>query len=620
MSINYFLYGLTAFSMGLVVLLRGSRRSQLALGHNFYWLGAFGFVTSAYAWGRMFANLATGDTANGILLSIILGTSGIVLIRFGIGLIVTAGPLPSWLQFLPMIILVPAAFVTAYATVVMTTTADYFAAADQWIRYLLLFPGNVLAAMGFFLQWKRLKQSRSILAAAGAAFLLNAFFMGAVTHSSGFSDSAIEQITHLPVDLWRIGSLVLVALLVAESMNIFGIERQQEILRLQRAREAAENAALTIRAQSQKESEAWLNALVNISQQIAAMDDTDAILAVIVRLARELIHGDTATLALNDGTLHYKCQASASGVQMLRGERVVSRVVDSAAESGCAQCYPESGSAAVVTWQIGQQEYRAQVAVVVPLQLSQKSIGVLWVGRYENQPLCPRDVVNLAHLANQIVIALEHASMAARLQSLAVLEERSRIAREMHDSLAQILGYLGLEMQTLEALTRQHDEATVLAQLAEARALIKSAQADVRENILSLRTTLAEGAGFVTALKQYVEEFGLQAGIATQVKADEVFDLSPLAQTQAVRIVQEALTNVRKHARAGHVCVCLKAAGDCLTITICDDGIGIPNHNERNGHFGLQTMRERAESIGGSLRITSSPGLGTTIHVQLPFA
>ena len=232
------------------------------------------------------------------------------------------------------------------------------------------------------------------------------------------------------------------------------------------------------------------------------------------------------------------------------------------------------------------------------------------------------DVEDLEHLADQSVIALEHATMAARLQSVAVIEERSRIAREMHDSLAQILGYLGLELQTLEALARQGATEQLLEQLQSARKTIKSAQADVRENILSLRTTLAGDKGLYAALQEYVDEFGVQTGIRARLShpAGAPPPLAPLAEAQLVRIVQEALTNVRKHADAHSVNVNLSLQVDRLRVQIVDDGAGFdPEKSAGNRHFGLQTMRERAESAGGVLVVHSHKGEGTRVELVLPF-
>ena len=141
----------------------------------------------------------------------------------------------------------------------------------------------------------------------------------------------------------------------------------------------------------------------------------------------------------------------------------------------------------------------------------------------------------------------------------------------------------------------------------------------MRENILSLRTTLADGVSVVSALQEYVTEFGLQTGKRTELIAeiDGNPQLSPLAEVQMVRIVQEALANVRKHAQAGYVQVKLSEYNGSLNITIADDGVGFQPANESR-HFGLQTMNERAEIAGGSLTIKSIPGEGTEVGLRLP--
>jgi signal transduction histidine kinase len=262
---------------------------------------------------------------------------------------------------------------------------------------------------------------------------------------------------------------------------------------------------------------------------------------------------------------------------------------------------------------------KIQAAAAIPLQFDGRLIGGLWVGRFEPKAFIRADLVSLESLADQIVIALQHALMASRLQSLAVLEERSRIAREMHDGLAQILGYLGLEMQTLEALVQQGNDERVLAELKQTRENIKVAQADVRENILSLRTTLSGEEGVLVALQEYITEFGLQTGKETELinEINEKLSLSPLTEVQLVRILQEALANVRKHAQAQRVIVILSLSNGCLHVTVSDDGIGFkPDIGRRQ--FGLKTMHERAESVGGDLQVYSSPQQGTKVELLLP--
>ena len=367
--------------------------------------------------------------------------------------------------------------------------------------------------------------------------------------------------------------------------------------------------------------EMWLDRLVKISCRIAGMEDVHTVLTDIMSITRELMSADTASLALLEAEdrLILKYQATPEGSTRLCNCPIDSPVVWSAIHSASTLRFPEDTPHVEMCWDCNEGIYAIQSASVAPLRLDNTSIGVLWVGRYSGKPFTPTDLTGLGHLAAQAVIALEHASMAARLQSFAVVEERSRIAREMHDSLAQILGYLGLEMQTLEALTRQGDREGTLAELKQAREMIKSAQADVRGNILSLRTTLAGEINLTAALQKYCNEFEIQTGVTTRLidETEAELTLSPLAETQLVRIVQEGLTNVRKHAQASSVQLKLMTHEGWLCMTIVDDGIGI-QQDVSCSHFGLQTMRERAESVGGSLTVSSIRNHGTRIELYLP--
>ena len=271
-------------------------------------------------------------------------------------------------------------------------------------------------------------------------------------------------------------------------------------------------------------------------------------------------------------------------------------------------------------WHCSVLGARVQAGAIAPLVFEEEPVGVLWVVSAQAEQFSQGDLDRLGHLSNQAVIAIQHTLMAGQLQSLAVVEERARIAREMHDGLAQILGYLSLEVQTLDALVRQGNTEATLGALRQARERITAAQADVRENILSLRTTLAGDAGLLPSLEQYLEEFSVQTGIDAHLASEvDVSRLSPLAETQLVRIVQEALANVRKHAAARQVQIRLVARDGCLGVTVTDDGVGfdrVPNGK----HFGLQTMRERAESVGGGLTVTSAPAQGTQVTFWLPLA
>jgi two-component system nitrate/nitrite sensor histidine kinase NarX len=265
----------------------------------------------------------------------------------------------------------------------------------------------------------------------------------------------------------------------------------------------------------------------------------------------------------------------------------------------------------------------AREAGIVRLELNNHPIGVLWAARTDEVLFTETDLIWLECMADQVVIAIQHGLMTSQLQSLSITEERARIARDMHDGLAQVLGYLNLEVQTLDALHKQGKPEELSNELGKMREAIKLANADVRENILSLRTTLSNDKGLMSAIGEYLEEFGIQTGIRTNF-TDEVqgeLNISSIAEVQLVCILQEALANVRKHAHASQVKVSLKKLNqnqsEIIHFQIIDNGSGFTLNNSKHS-FGVKTMKERAKSVQGSLEVQSSMGKGTTIECMLP--
>jgi signal transduction histidine kinase len=605
-----FLYGLTAFTLALVVLLRGRRTSRLALGRHFIWLSAFGFMLSAYSWSRMFSNTTDTNEAANVIMMVTLPVAGVMLVRFGIGLIADAGHLPNWLPLVPLVVFVPLSLLVAYGLVIIMTT-PLESGLVEWSGYLLFFPGNLLAAFGCLQQWRRLKANlttsilRETLLVAAAAFLLNGIISGLMTTS--------HNILHT-------GTMMILTVAVVGMMRLFEVERQHELQNLEDQHRQAQDRAVQIRLKMRQESAMWLDNVVSVSRLIANMESEDKVLCTVVTAARQAVDSDIAVLALRDEdyvlTLRY--QATTAGSKPLSGVVLDNPSIIQVIRTGEEIRFDNQQEPFI--WNDGHQQWQIKQAAVVPLMLNGVAIGVLWTGRCDDIPFTCGHLVGLGHLANQAVIALEHATMAARLQSLAIIEERSRIAREMHDGLAQILGYLGVEMQTLEALVRQGNTDAVLDELANARREIKSAHADVRQNILSLRTTLSQDIDLKQALQTYVQEFGIQTGIQTIFldHTENDLTLSPLAEAQLTRIIQEALTNVRKHANASVVHVEITSEPGWLHVSVIDNGIGIQPDQANSSQFGLQTMRERAEQVDGRLTIDSSIAAGTTIELDLP--
>lgn len=255
----------------------------------------------------------------------------------------------------------------------------------------------------------------------------------------------------------------------------------------------------------------------------------------------------------------------------------------------------------------------------IPLRSKGRVVGVMAIFSLDTARLMHEDVDLLEAVGKQIAVAVENARLDARLKAMSLVEERHRIAREMHDGLAQELGYLHLKMGELEsnpALASARDEILAL------KDVVARAYEEVRQAIFGLKMMVSRGLGLVPTLAEYLHDFGEQSGISVKLKvADEgATSFTPQQEIQLIRIVQEALSNVRKHARARRAWVTFEVDGEHAKVSVGDDGRGFDVEEAEKpgrGCFGLQTMRERAESTGGTLKVESSSGSGTLVQVWL---
>jgi signal transduction histidine kinase len=198
----------------------------------------------------------------------------------------------------------------------------------------------------------------------------------------------------------------------------------------------------------------------------------------------------------------------------------------------------------------------------------------------------------------------------------AALEERGRLAREIHDGLAQDLWYAKLKQGRLIRLGSRTEEGNQLAD--EVATAIDSALAEARQAVMAMRPQL-EDASFVAVIGRYVEDFGDRFGLRAEFELDgEGPLLSARAQAELLRILQEALNNVRKHADATVVRVRVTSEAGSASLSVTDNGRGFEPAVVDNGRYGLQSMRERAELIGGSLAVESHPQDGTRVRVEVP--
>jgi two-component system nitrate/nitrite sensor histidine kinase NarX len=257
----------------------------------------------------------------------------------------------------------------------------------------------------------------------------------------------------------------------------------------------------------------------------------------------------------------------------------------------------------------------------VPISHDRRPMGIFNLFFAAPVALSEGDRAVLDSLGQQLALTIEHARLRAREKEMAVSEERNLIARELHDSIAQGLAFLNLQAQMLEGalLAGKIDEAREVVTMIESG--IQESYGAVRELLQHFRARFDE-PDLESAIRAALEKFTAQSGIPADLQIHgEAAPFDVDTRTQILYIVQEALSNVRKHAGASRVRVELWRSRTSLTLAVSDDGGGFDVAGGERGfggeHVGLHIMRERAARIGGSLAIRSRPGAGTDVTLEV---
>ncbi len=276
------------------------------------------------------------------------------------------------------------------------------------------------------------------------------------------------------------------------------------------------------------------------------------------------------------------------------------------------------------------RQFGLRAVAAVPLKARGRVLGVLTLHSQAPREFSEDELALLSAVGDQLGIAVDNAQLYMEMESrvqelsrevqhLAVLKERVRLGREMHDGFAQALSLLNLKLQMAQSASNG-EVANALAEMLE---IVDSTYEDVRQAISDLRMPLPPDASMVIALSEYAQSFALRYDLQVQVVVEpEAANIrcSPDVQIQVIRIMQEALANVRKHAQAEHLDVRFGRTDGYLNIQIRDDGRGFEPATTMplSGHYGLSIMRERAASYKGELDIHSKPDGGTTIALTVP--
>jgi two-component system NarL family sensor kinase len=256
----------------------------------------------------------------------------------------------------------------------------------------------------------------------------------------------------------------------------------------------------------------------------------------------------------------------------------------------------------------------------IPLYAGDKKLGVMNVASPDWRSLSPEELQLLYTIGDLLSIAVERARLFARSSQLGAAEERNRLAREIHDTLAQGLTATALQLESADALfDAGSDTEKARGQLRRALSLTQYNLEEARRSVLDLRAAPLEGRPLSEALKALVERWEAETGIGARYAAvNGSRPFPPRVEAALYRICQEALTNVARHAEAGRVRVRLVATPQEVRLSIEDDGRGFDASRVPGDRHGLVGMRERAQMLGGALEVRSSPGGGTRVQASVP--
>lgn len=263
------------------------------------------------------------------------------------------------------------------------------------------------------------------------------------------------------------------------------------------------------------------------------------------------------------------------------------------------------------------QEAAWDAVVSLPLIYRGRAVGSLNVFYPRGKDPGEAEIAFLTAIADQAAVTAEDARLFEEAKEKAILEERQRIARELHDSVSQALYGIALGARTARTLL-DRDPTRVAEPLDYVLSLAEAGLAEMRSLIFELRPETLETEGLVAALTKQIDSARARHGLEVQAEWCDEPDLPYEVKEAVYRIAQEALNNIVKHARARRVEVRLSGCQEEVVLEVGDDGIGFASEDSFPGHLGLRSMRERAGRLGGTLQVESGPTQGTRIRARIP--
>lgn len=269
----------------------------------------------------------------------------------------------------------------------------------------------------------------------------------------------------------------------------------------------------------------------------------------------------------------------------------------------------------------GHPRMRTLLAVPLPCQRGHR--GNLYVAdREDGAPFSAADEETLVRFAVQAAIAVDNAVLHGQVRELAATRERLRLAGRAYDAIAQLLAFVNIKSQVVREYCRQGDTAEAGRHLEELATTARSLFAQQRARLLDVRVLDGEASSTVEAIAHHARAWQAETGVDVELVLPAAIDAAPDVELQLLRIVQEGLDNVWRHARASQVRLAVEQDDQGVHLRLSDDGIGFdpapPATLAHSPRFGLAAMRERARAVGGRLDVESTAGRGTLLRLDLP--
>ncbi|MBI1885664.1 MAG: GAF domain-containing protein [Chloroflexi bacterium] len=371
-------------------------------------------------------------------------------------------------------------------------------------------------------------------------------------------------------------------------------------------------------------AEEW-KALFEVGKEVTASPDLQGVLQSVVERAARLLGSDVAALMLLEPDEKYLRMTAHVGMHTAGMEQL--RLL---AEHGLQGYVLETGKPAVVHDYQSDPRLRNRPArlvaeegmvsaISVPFSVKGRVLGTLSVGNRQRTEFSERHAELLAAFANWAAVAVETSALYDQVESLARLEERDRIAMDLHDGIIQSIYAVGLNLEEVAERAGESPD-RVRERLDTAIDSLNAVIRDIRSYIFDLRPEVSQVPDLSVALNALVQEVRINTLMDVTLDMDgEVEQVSEEQGLALYHIVQEALNNVAKHAKASSAAVRLRCADGHVRIEVTDNGVGfVTDEQTDGGKQGLRNMTDRARSVGAHLQIRSAPGQGTRVRVELP--